>query len=128
MKKEQKDEVRAACATLAEAIISAVGNAKPEAIEHTAANADRAAKEADATHQLIQKTVFQTSETWKGTADDLGRLVLASTSATEDEKELFRAGNWIGRRLAALSLRFPDCYILRRTHNVNLWKLRAVKK
>ena len=67
MKKEQKDEVRAACATLAEAIISAVGNAKPEATDPAAANADRAAKEADATHKLIQKTVFQTSETWKGT-------------------------------------------------------------
>jgi hypothetical protein len=130
MKKEQKDEVRAACATLAEAIISAVGNAKanPEPIDHAAANVDRAAKEADATHQLIQKTVFQTSERWTGTADDLGRLVLASTSATEEEKELFRAGNWIGRRLTALSLRFPDCYIMRRTHNVNLWKLRAVKE
>lgn len=128
MKKEQKDEVLAACATLAEAIISAVGNAKPEATDRTAANADRAAKEADAAHKLIQKTVFQASETWIGTADDLGRLMLDSPAATEKEKELFRAGNWIGRRLGALALRFPDCYILRRTSNGNLWKLRAVKE
>jgi hypothetical protein len=128
MKKELKDEVRAACATLAEAIISAVGNAKPEATERTAANADRAAKEAEAIHKVIQKTVFQTAETWNGTSDDLCRLVLASPEVTEADKELFHGGIWIGRMLATLALRFPDCYILCRTARVNCWKLRAVKE
>jgi len=120
MKKEQKDDIRAAFATIAEAVISAIGNAKSEPLDYDAATT--------AAHKLIQRTVFQTSETWEGTGDDLGRLVLASPSATEEEKELFRAGNWIGRRLKALSRRFPDYYILHRKHSCNLWKLRAVKE
>jgi hypothetical protein len=130
MNKEQKDEIRTACATLAEAIISAVGNAKadPEPTDRKAAKTAWAAKAAEAVHNEIQRIVFQTSETWTGTADDLGRLILASPAATEESKELFRDRCWIGRRLAELSERFSDCYILRRGRNSNLWKLRAVKE
>jgi hypothetical protein len=129
MKKEQKNEIRAACASLAEAIISAVGNAKAnlEPIDRAAAKVEKAAREAEATHKLIQKTFFQTSEKWTGTAENLCRIALASPAATETDKELFRAVNWTGRRLAALAVRFPDCYIRHKTRDSIIWKLRAVK-